>query len=638
MAKRKKEHTDLFGNPIEEPSRGPAVRISPKMEKYREYIHSFTVEQLREIRTCLGFDFTRGNKDVLVSATLGFFSSLEKDEQFQTWFESLPPYLSRAIEEASFKGHTDAGWIEKATGKSVSIGNKLYSYNYYMINPELRLGLFDLYREYGRKLLFMKPHFREILASLLPAPPNYSIGPCAEQDVSGWSAAETLSESMPLLLKSIDRLLEDKSRHEKVLRRGLNKGDIKELRKSSAFPSFPLGAASGIDPIDMIARFLMIDPEQLATFRKIDVRDFIKGLVQTFFTIPPSGKIISHYFLIDSGFEFSVLCPHVTKGQGAKRYHSLFAPFPRARALFYQVITIMANSGGWYNVDEVAESIQMQAHPFTLLKNTYDANELLVKGEELHLSEGPVKIDIWERGFVPDIYLAHHLITRPLLKGYCYMMASLGLLEIDEEEPAKPLKKNGKPASVSPYDGLIRARTTPFGAWCLGLSENKPELRRVSYEAIADRELPLVTYRGQSLECKVFLKRIGDPIGEDRFRVTEASFIRDCKNEADIENRIGEFHRLIAKDPDPHWGELFSRVKERARLFDHEEPCVMIQLPKERALRRLFLEDKRLSSLVVRAEGGRIVVSRQNYKKLRKVLEAYGVLKGEEKGLPRANR
>jgi hypothetical protein len=42
----------------------------------------------------------------------------------------------------------------------------------------------------------------------------------------------------------------------------------------------------------------------------------------------------------------------------------------------------------------------------------------------------------------------------------------------------------------------------------------------------------------------------------------------------------------------------------------------------------VFLEDRKLSSLVIRAEGGRIVVKQHNYKKLRKALEEYGVLKG----------
>jgi hypothetical protein len=626
MAKRKKEQTDLFGNPIEEPAPNPAAYISPKMEKNRGYMAAFTVEELHQIRKCLGFDFKSGNKDALISATLGFLSFLEKEEQFKEWFESLPPYLSRAIQEAAFKGYIDAEQVERMSGKAIAAKKRSYYDEFQPKNPDLRLGIFVPYRNYDRKLLFMDPFFRMFMASFLPAPPHYALSPCAEQNVSGWSAAETLSESMPLLLKSIDRLLDDNSRHEKFLRRGLNKGDVKELRKSSAFPSFPLGAKTGIDPIELITRFIMIDPEQLKLYRTTDIRDFIKTLVESFFTIPRSGKIVSYYLMVDMSFEYSVLCPHVTKGRGPRITRFFFSPHPRARSLFYRIMKLMAKSGSWYNVDEVAEGIRMQDLPFSILKNDYDASELIVKGEELHLAEGTIKIDSWEKGFVPDIYLQYPLITKPLLKGYCYLMASLGLLEIEEEEPEKLLKTGGKFSPISPFEGLRRVRTTPFCAWCLGLSKEKPELRQVSYEAIADRELPLVTYRGRSLECKVFLERIGDPIGEDRFRISEASFIRDCTSPEDIEDRIVEFHRLIAKEPAGHWGELFSRVRERARLFAYEEPCMMIQLPEDRELRRLFVEEKKLSALVVRAEGGRIVVKQHNYKKLRKALEAYGVL------------
>jgi len=623
----KKEHTDSFGNSGNDPTTDPVVHISPKMEKYRKIMENYTVKQLHQIRQCLGVDFKTGNKDDLVSAILGFLTSLEENEQFQEWFESLPPYLSQAIEETSFKGYIDVGVVETAAGESVSVPRSSYYYNYQQTNPALRLAIFYLYRNYGRTLLCMDPLFRRLMPSLLPAPPDYIMGPCAEQESSGWSVAETLSESMPLLLKSVDQLLEDRSRHETILRRGLNKRDIKGLRKSSAFPPFPLGAKTGTDPIDLITRFLMIDPAQLKRSRTKDVRDFIKGVVKTFFTIPPSGKIVSHYLIIDSNFERSVLCPHVSKGPGPRRYRSLFPPHPAARRIFRQILDIMAEAGDWYDLNQMAESIQMQALPFTIWSNDTDANELIVKGEELKLPEGKIQIDSWEKGFIPDVYLNFPLITRPLLKGYCYLMASLGLLEIEEEEPARLLKKKGTLTPISPYDGLIRVRITPFGAWCLGFSKEKPELRRIHYEAIADRELPLITYRGQSLECKVFLERIGDPIGEDRFRVSEASFIRDCSSPEDIAHMIDEFHRLITKDPAGHWDALFTRVKARALLFEHEEPCMMIQLPDDRELRRLFVDEKKISSLVVRAEGGRIVVRQRDYKKLRKALGAYGVLK-----------
>ena len=63
----------------------------------------------------------------------------------------------------------------------------------------------------------------------------------------------------------------------------------------------------------------------------------------------------------------------------------------------------------------------------------------------------------------------------------------------------------------------------------------------------------------------VFLERTGDRIGEDRFRVSEASFVCACNSPTDIEHRIDEFHRLIATEPAGHWEELFSRIRQRAR-------------------------------------------------------------------------
>lgn len=622
------KHTDLFGNPIEEPAPDLASYITREMEQYREHVQAFTVEQLHRIRNSLGFEFKRGNKDALVSATVGFLSLLKREGQFQEWFASLPPYLSLAIEEATFKGYIDVERVEAASGTPVVKRPRYHYSSYVEVSPDLRLGMFDLYSEYGRLLLFMKPMFRTIFGSLLPVPQAYYVMPASEQEVTGWSAEETLSESLPLLLKSLGQLFADNTTHEKILRRGLSKTDRKELRKSSAFPPFPLGAAAGVDPIELIARFIMIDPDQPALASRTDVQEFVRRLVNAFFVIPESGTIKSHYLLVDSSFEFSALCPHLKRARGSRHYDSPFHPHPPARSIVYQIFKAIAQTVHWYDVNEIAESIQMQALPFTIFRHSFGAFEVLLRGTELHLPDGVLEIDHWQDGFMPDSYLTHHLLTVPLLKGYCYLLASLGLLEIEEREPEKRLLRRGAPRPISPFEALARIRITPFGAWCLGTSTEKPTLREVRYEAIADRELPLVTYRGRSLECMVFLQRIGDSIGEDRFRVTEASFIRDCTSPADIEHRIAEFRRLITDQPADHWEALFSRVLERARLFEHEEPCVMLQLPKDDELRRAFVEDKKLSSLVVRAEGGRIVIRQEDYKKLRKALENYGVLKG----------
>ncbi len=588
----------------------------------------FTVAELHQIRTCLGLDFQRGTKDVLVSVILEFLTLLEDHERFLEWFASLPGYLVQAIETACFAGYVAADRVEELAKQPVAELVRSSYFSRYQINPDLRLGIFDLYRKYGLTLLIMKPVFRRTLGLQLPPPEGYRIAPCPEAESQPWSAAETVLESMPLLLKSIRALVADLFSLEKILRRGLNKGEIRELRTRSAFPSFPVGAKTGVDPVGLVVRFLAIDPDQLDGADRTDVRDFIKGLVTTFLVVPSSGRITSAYLSIDSSFEYSVLCPQVTKCPGPRLRRSCFHHHPVTRQVVHSFLSAAAVSGGWYDMDEASESLRMQALSFSIFNDGHDSSRLMVKGEELVLPEGTISTDDWQSGFEPDSYLVHTLMNRPLLKGYCYLLASLGLLEIQERDPEKLLKRNGKLVPVSPFDGLSRVRVTPFGAWCLGVSEAKPELQPVLYEAIAHRELPLVTYRGRSLECRVFLEQIGSAIGEARFRITEASFIRDCTTTEEIDHRIAEFHRLIDGDPPGHWAELFALIRSRARLFEHQEPCVMIQLPDDPALRRLFLEEKRLSSLVVRAEGGRVVVTEENYRKLRKALEEFGVLKG----------
>jgi hypothetical protein len=604
--------------------------ILPGLEQFREAVGSLTVEELQASRRCFGFDFTKGKKAALVSAVLEFLSFGGSEENFHEWIGELPSWLAMAIKETAFFEFIDPQQVSLSVDKPVLVKHRYYHRGHYEINPDLRLGIFELYQRYGILLLYMKPQFRAIFSRLLPKPRKFGIGPCEQQNHAGWSAADTLSESMSLLLKSINRLTADPRKHEKILRRGLNKGEIKELRRSSAFPAFPLGSKWGTDPIDLIIRFLIIDPDHASSAPMGDEMDYLKQLVCTFFIFPESGRIVKHNNYLDSTYEFTVLSPHLANLPGTNRYDFDMHPFPPSRTIFHQLISIMAKSGSWFKMEELAGSIQMQNLPF-FLPGKRDVNPVMVlKGEELLVPQGRIQADEWEKGFRVDWYLKHLLVTRPLLRGYCYLMASLGLLEIAEEEPEKPLKKRGKMVPISSFDSLAYARITPFGAWCLGISEEKPEPAKVCYEAIADRDLPLVTCRGHSLECKIYLERIGEPLGEERYRISEASLIRECKSMEEITSRINDFHRLVADEPAAHWKDLFSRVRQRAELFQNPKRCFMIHLPADKELRRLFLEDKKISSLVTRAEGGRIVVEEKNYQKLRKALETFGFLNLQE--------
>jgi len=604
------------------------VVIAPEIEPYRGALEALTMQELQAACLSMGFPSAKRKKADLVTILLYHLHFKGKETVFKAGFDSLPRYLSRAVMDAAFQGYVPVKTIAPLADQPILVKDEpsYYRYtNHEEINPNLRLGFFSLYRKSGVELLFLKEPFRYLFSRRLPKPERYGLSPLREELSPGWDTIHTLSESMPLMLEGLGAMLANANSREKILRRGLQKKDLKELRRASAFPEFPIAGKYGADPVNLIARFLMIDPDTFLFSRTKDVRDHIRLILKTFLEDPPSGKVTNYYCALGSNYEFSALATWLSRKPGYVRYDTV-DPFPPCRILFRQFLTIAAKSGSWYSVDEVSESTRMQDLPFTLSHYKDFPHEIHMKGDELRLPEGILHSDAWEPFFTPDQFLEYFLIVKPVLKAYCYLMASLGILQIREAEPDKPVTVKGECIPVSPYDGLTYIRITPFGAWCLGVSADKPALAAIEYEAIADKELPLVTYRGKSLECRAFLELVGAPLGGERFRSTEGSFIRGCKDPKEIEKRIGTFKRLICPKPAPTWLRLFDRVRQGARLFHAIEECVMIRLPADQEIRHLFMEDPRISKLVTRAEGGRIVVRSADYGKLRKALAEHGFL------------
>jgi hypothetical protein len=589
------------------------------LEGFRDYLSCFTMTRLKDFHlSLLGTNPEKGNKRTLVSAILDLLSFGDDEERFLAWFSGLPEYLAAALEKTAFGGHISVSDLQKLCDIPVLGEDSLP-------NPRLRLAIFLVYRDYGKELLYLRKPFPQILRDWLPGPAGYSLFPILQEEHRGWELTSTFRESMPLLLEKIGAIAGEPSKRNRLVRRGLNKTEIKELRRSCAFPAFPESGSWGADPIDLLARFTMIDPKRFIYTRDKDVRDHIQYMVRTFLEKPAADKAISPYRLIGSNFEYSALAVHLKKKPGAGRNMRL-TPMPPSRILFRQIADFLAANDTWFNPKDGARALKLQSLPFSF--STYGGmlHELALKGEELHLPEGTFRSRQREEGFSPDFLLHHALVVEPLLKGYCCLMAALGIFEIAESEPEKPLLRRGRACAISPFDAVTHARITPFGAWCMGAAAEKPGLGAVEYEVAVDGKLPLVTLRGSSLECRAYLELVGDPLGEERFRISEGSFVKGCRSLAEIESRIADFLRLICREPEQHWLELFAGIRERSRLFRKAEECLMFRLPPEREVLRIFTDDQKVSRLVTRAEGGCIVVKKKDYRKLRKVLEAHGCI------------
>ncbi|MCL2194143.1 MAG: hypothetical protein FWB78_12215, partial [Treponema sp.] len=146
------------------------------------------------------------------------------------------------------------------------------------------------------------------------------------------------------------------------------------------------------------------------------------------------------------------------------------------------------------------------------------------------------------------------------------------------------------------------------------------------YQAIADRELLLVTVQGNSLERRVYLDKIGQRLGENRWRISPGSFIAGCINQRQIAERIERFKLLIDPSPAPHWEQLFKKVVDRAGLFDKKRSDMFIfDMPESREIQDELLRDPEIKRIIKRAEGRMLIISSRNQSKFYALLAEHGI-------------
>jgi hypothetical protein len=448
--------------------------------------------------------------------------------------------------------------------------------------------------------------------------------------------SQALAESLPLLCDALRQELKDMD--DTALDRfgkGVPKTTLKRLAAATAWREFFLPAGdSSPSSLDMAARFIAL----MSRGKPPKIADPYEGL----------RKLIGQFFADTSAYsrmwrapdrealEACMLVDHLSNIPG--RYLDIDNTLPVSRSLFKIALEYIYQAenqtSGWFNAIKLAEwNSTACLLPFSFCEGyqysyRLNADSVRIEGN-LYTSD--------YNGITPHDFFAVDLYEKPLFKAYCCLFAALGLLEIAQYDPPKQRTRNNKELPISPYDSLAALRLTDLGKWCLGYSDKKPALPENQYEAIADRELLLVTMKGKSLQRKLFLDQIGEKLGElkngdgdesvvTRWRVTPESFIREALSKDEIQERVKRFKALIDPKPAPHWKALFDTVLSRAGVFDGAQvPLLVYKLPDDHALVKELLADPAIRKLTQRAEGGLLLVTSANKGKFFKALAAHGV-------------
>jgi hypothetical protein len=610
---------------------GALLRLN--MEDLRAYYHLF-----------LGVKPKALNKAGLVSA-VSAAASFKNEKDFRDWFFSLPDLTRNLLYLLAFDYYIPVEKLEKELG--LALAHKISDYYWdekWAFHAELDINFLHVHTQYKKAFVALPYILRIILVDWLVPPPELSLENCTlDNGAAGpvWDNSAGASDSLPLLFDALADFLSRIKPPESPSRciRGFKKNDAEKLRESSAFKPFdvPPIPSAGLragdlvpDSADLTARFILAMKNFLPV-RPKDGQGEIKNLVSAFFSDKSQYK--GYVNPPDRhSLEYNVLFDHVSKYSGySLRYEG---ELPYSRKIFLDIVMFCAKDGGTFDADKVAGLIYRTAQNFVFYFNDterylkYKAGGIILDGTT-YTSYG--------NEFHLQGILEYYLLTAPLLKAYCYLFAALGLLEISQSAPPLLRTQNEKKRPLSPYDSLKSFRVTEFGKWCLGLTEKRPEPPRAEYEAIADKELFLVTVQGNSLERTVYLDKIGRRLGgqakgrrnesgTDRWRVNPGSFISGCTAKEQIEDRIAKFKALIDPAPAPHWLALFEEALSRAGLFDRPlEGMLVYPLPRDIGLVEELLRDTELRDIIRLVEGMGVAVSEKDKKKFFTLLNAHGI-------------
>lgn len=601
-----------------------ARSLTPHQRRLCEAFEGLRVEDLKLAWKSLDIGPAPKLQKVDLALELALNLSWPDETVFRLFFSGLSPLVRDAIERGAFERFVDADELSSRHRVRVLENLKRYSYDYsdkYEIADGLGLGFF---RVYDGSTIFMLESFRLAFVAYLPKPADYNAEPLPETPGGVFSNEEAVFESLPLALMAIAPLVQADSEGS-LARKGLGKARLKELRAACAYKEFPLASTYGLDSLELLARFL-----SAMTYRRRkgssppDAFEFLKSTIATFLD-QPSGNYFETYAR-GQALEMNMLIDHLSRKPGCRVELGFIAS---SRETFSLALRQAAAKPAWLKADDVVRSLGYRGLPLGFISLQNEAYSLCLKGESLSY-RGRSYGEGYSSFIDLEPILHDRLVAGPLFKAYCYLMAALGVVEIAEREPPLDLTRKGKPVPVCAYDCLYAFRVTALGRYVLGLSQEKPAEPERVYEAIADPELPLVAFRGRSLERKLFLESIGEPLGSERFRVTVESLCSGCADAKAVAAKAADFRRLICDKPAPHWERLFSRAEARAASLGKPSMAYVFKAPADRDALAALLESPALRKLFSRAEGGLIVVRAEDYKKFLKAAWALGYRPGEE--------
>ncbi len=221
----------------------------------------------------------------------------------------------------------------------------------------------------------------------------------------------------------------------------------------------------------------------------------------------------------------------------------------------------------------------------------------------------------------------HEIFFNPLLKGMFFYLSALGLLEINYEHPISMCGFSAEGEEyISVWDGLSSVRLTELGKYILGFSKTyTPKMVQREKRAIKfDEYKPIMTIDPNDTITLAKLEGYAEKIDATKYALSYPKIFKECNSFKALDLKIASFYKNIEEHPPKVFVDFFEEIRNRANLLSIDRKQIVIELENDKALLNLFMNNKKLQELIIKAQGYRILVVKENLPKVKKILHDNG--------------
>ncbi|MBI9103521.1 MAG: hypothetical protein JEY99_13970 [Spirochaetales bacterium] len=275
--------------------------------------------------------------------------------------------------------------------------------------------------------------------------------------------------------------------------------------------------------------------------------------------------------------------------------------------------------GKWFTIDELLLSMDYNDELFYLIPVEYHEGMFYFNQTHTDYYNQRDRIFISEENYLEALFI-------PFMKAFFHFLAALGMADLAGSEPRNNLFHQNKYDYLTLYDGLEAARVTPLGAYVLGLSKNIPEVsaREEPFQIQLDSQFLLIQTKGSDRVMEFILNDIAETIKPGKYLITFNSFLANCKDRKDVEDKIALFREKIEKAPPLRFESFFREVLSRFNPMEEKGGYVLYKIKEDPLLIKLITEDPYLKKNILRAEDFHILIKKDKRNQVKQKLVKSG--------------